>query len=266
MSDALPPAPSTKPPTEGARGNALLKWASTHKVWTAIIVLVVIGVIGAVASGGTAQEAGNPPPPTTTPPTTSPSAPVLVKVPAVLGMSVANATTKLQGAGLEVETTKKFSHEQAGAVLRVSVEEGTEVEEGSTVTLVIAKPFPKVPHVVGLSEENAKSKLKAAGYKVSITKQTSSQPAGTVISSSPSGGSELLPGKTVKLVVAKAAPPPTNNCTPGYSPCLPLGPSDYDCYGGSGNGPAYTKPGITYRVTGSDPYDLDADGDGLGCE
>jgi hypothetical protein len=30
------------------------------------------------------------------------------------------------------------------------------------------------------------------------------------------------------------------------------GPSDYDCYGGSGNGPAYAAR-VTYRVTGSDP-------------
>jgi hypothetical protein len=56
------------------------------------------------------------------------------------------------------------------------------------------------------------------------------------------------------------------NCTPGYSPCLPEGPSDYDCSGGSGNGPAYTEPGVVYTVTGSDPYGLDADGDGSGCE
>jgi hypothetical protein len=55
-------------------------------------------------------------------------------------------------------------------------------------------------------------------------------------------------------------------CTPGYSPCLPVGPSDYDCFGGGGNGPAYTKPGVTYRVTGSDPYGLDGDNDGFGCE
>jgi hypothetical protein len=54
----------------------------------------------------------------------------------------------------------------------------------------------------------------------------------------------------------------TSNCTPGYSPCLPPA-SDYDCRGGSGNGPKYTGP---VRVTGSDPYDLDRDGDGVGCE
>ena len=57
------------------------------------------------------------------------------------------------------------------------------------------------------------------------------------------------------------------NCTPGYSPCLiDHGGADYDCAGGSGNGPYYTKPGVVYRVTGSDPYDLDADNDGFGCE
>jgi hypothetical protein len=55
-------------------------------------------------------------------------------------------------------------------------------------------------------------------------------------------------------------------CTPGYSPCLPLGPSDYDCYGQGGDGPAYTQPGVTYQVTGSDPYRLDGNNNGLGCE
>jgi hypothetical protein len=59
----------------------------------------------------------------------------------------------------------------------------------------------------------------------------------------------------------------TQNCTAGYSPCLIYhGGADYDCFGGSGNGPYYTEPGVVYTVTGSDPYDLDADSDGRGCE
>ena len=58
----------------------------------------------------------------------------------------------------------------------------------------------------------------------------------------------------------------TRNCTPGYSPCLVYhGGADYDCYGGTGDGPYYTMPGVTYTVTGPDPYDLDR-GDGKGCE
>lgn len=55
-------------------------------------------------------------------------------------------------------------------------------------------------------------------------------------------------------------------CTPGYKPCIPNRRSDVDCYGGGGNGPRYTKPGVVYRVWGSDRYRLDADHDGWGCE
>lgn len=54
------------------------------------------------------------------------------------------------------------------------------------------------------------------------------------------------------------SPPPGGNCEPGYSPCLPI-VADLDC----GDIPDYLKP---IHVTGSDPYRLDADGDGLGCE
>jgi hypothetical protein len=58
-----------------------------------------------------------------------------------------------------------------------------------------------------------------------------------------------------------------SNPTPGYSPCLEWhGGADYDCAGGNGNGPYYSAPGVTYRVTGSDPYDFDSDGDGFACE
>lgn len=53
-----------------------------------------------------------------------------------------------------------------------------------------------------------------------------------------------------------------SECDPNYSPCLKPA-SDYDCIGGSGNGPAYTG---TVEVIGSDIYGLDSDGDGIGCE
>jgi hypothetical protein len=39
-----------------------------------------------------------------------------------------------------------------------------------------------------------------------------------------------------------------------------------NCNGGEGNGPYFTKPGVVYTVSGSDPYGLDEDRDGYGCE
>ncbi len=55
-----------------------------------------------------------------------------------------------------------------------------------------------------------------------------------------------------------------SECDPNYSgACLDPYASDYDCEGGSGNGPAYTG---TVTVVGEDHYGLDSDSDGTGCE
>jgi hypothetical protein len=53
------------------------------------------------------------------------------------------------------------------------------------------------------------------------------------------------------------------SCHPSYDPCLDPNASDYDCAGGSGDGPAYTE---FVTIKGPDDYGLDADGDGTGCE
>jgi hypothetical protein len=51
---------------------------------------------------------------------------------------------------------------------------------------------------------------------------------------------------------------PGGACEPGYSPCLPI-VGDLDCADISDS----LKP---IAVTSDDPYNLDGDGDGLGCE
>ena len=43
------------------------------------------------------------------------------------------------------------------------------------------------------------------------------------------------------------------------------GGADYDCAGGGGSGPYFTASGVTYTVTGSDPYQLDGNHDGTAC-
>lgn len=52
-------------------------------------------------------------------------------------------------------------------------------------------------------------------------------------------------------------------CDPNYSGCLDPNAVDYDCEGGSGDGPLYTG---TVEVIGVDHYGLDDDGDGIGCD
>ena len=58
---------------------------------------------------------------------------------------------------------------------------------------------------------------------------------------------------------------PARHCDPAYpGVCLHDGIGDYDCAGGSGNGPNYVDGPI--RVLPPDPFGLDSDHDGEGCE
>ena len=97
-----------------------------------------------------------------------------------------------------------------------------------------------------------------------------------MISQSRGTGAGVLPDSRITMVVAKAPPPPTTapppptttparSCDPSYPEvCLDPDALDYDCAGGSGNGPRYVNGPI--RVRPPDPFDLDREGDGWGCE
>jgi endonuclease YncB( thermonuclease family) len=67
------------------------------------------------------------------------------------------------------------------------------------------------------------------------------------------------PSPTPAPVPVPTPPPSGGNCHPSYSPCIPV-VADLDCADIRALGVA------PVRVLGSDPYRLDADNDGLGCE
>ncbi|WP_328392888.1 hypothetical protein [Nocardia sp. NBC_00416] len=76
-------------------------------------------------------------------------------------------------------------------------------------------------------------------------------------------GATALAAASFGLVGAtQTASAQSGGCHASYDPCVPI-TSDVDCEGGSGNGPAYTG---RVRVIGPDEYDLDRDGNGIGCE
>jgi hypothetical protein len=72
-------------------------------------------------------------------------------------------------------------------------------------------------------------------------------------------------GGAAPAPAAKPSPRPAGgNCDPNYAgACLDPNASDYDCAGGGGDGPKYTS---RVRVVGTDHFNLDSDGDGIGCE
>ncbi len=102
------------------------------------------------------------------------------------------------------------------------------------------------------------------------TTSTTAPPTTTAAPTTTAPPTTTSPPTTAPPTTAPPAPPPTvaaaplagGGCHPSYDPCVPYA-SDVDCAGGSGNGPAYTG---RVDVIGPDVYDLDRDGDGVGCE
>jgi hypothetical protein len=78
----------------------------------------------------------------------------------------------------------------------------------------------------------------------------------------------LLVAALATLALAATAGPASakrHRCDPNYKGrCLRPNVSDYDCAGGSGNGPYYVSG--PFRVVGYDHYRLDSDHDGIACE
>ncbi len=142
-----------------------------------------------------------------------------VKVPDVIGKSVAAAQNELSADGFKV-TVK--TQEQAGTPLNTVYDQtplaGTLRSPGSTVTITATPSEPTVPDVIGDSEAQAMTALSAAPYNYIVSVQpstsSSSQP-GTVTGTSPGAGASLAPGSPITIfVVQQASPSPSPSPSP----------------------------------------------------
>lgn len=274
----LRPSREPEPPRRDRRQRrTFIGWLRAHPgvagIGAAASIVAIIAALGSDAQDPVTRVATTPSTPQTSPPSSPSPSPVIeeiptVEVPRLVGLRQDRAERAAERRDLVVLVDTTYSRKPAGTVLRQDVRPGTELEASSTVHVVIAKAYPVIPDVVGDALSSARRQLDRAGYDVTVRRESSTRPPGTVLSMTPAGGSEALPGRNVTIVVAEAPPPPsapTSNCSPYYTgACLDPNASDYDCAGGSGDGPKYVSGPV--GVPGSDPFGLDSDGDGVGCE
>lgn len=153
------------------------------------------------------------------------SGPEKIEVPSVVGRSADEAERQLSDLGLEVGARKEeeSSDEDPGTVLAQSITAGTEVDEGTAITLTVAKEPEKVeiPDVVGSSERAARSALRKAGFEPAVRQVDVSSEAddGKVTGQSPDGGEERSKGARVTLEVGRFEPTaPDASPTPSPTP------------------------------------------------
>ncbi len=135
-------------------------------------------------------------------------------MPSVIGKTEKAATEKIEnlvGANVKIEYVFDDVVE-VGTVLDQSPSAGAKITAESNIQLMVSKgPESKpvtVPNVEGLSEEKAKSSLKALGFAIgNITPTESNNVAkGIVITQTLSAGQEVAKGSVVGLVVSSGAP------------------------------------------------------------
>lgn len=128
-------------------------------------------------------------------------------VPAVTGQPLDAAVSRLEGEGFKTDIVNQANPAPAGTVFEQRPSAGTELEEGSTVTIVASKgpATVVVPNAVGLPEQQARDRMASAGLEVQVFEVFSDEPDGNVIAQNPGSGERVSKDSSVRLNVSKGS-------------------------------------------------------------
>ncbi len=147
-------------------------------------------------------------------------------VPAVVGLTLAQAIAKLRAAGLQASEKRVAGQKPAGQVIAQTPGGGRELQKGATVALTISRGAQPVavPDVVGQTQADATSALKAAGLEARVLNVPSSKPKGTVVVQSPRAGERKAKRSKVQINVSqgRAGQTTTPTTTTGETPRSPV--------------------------------------------
>jgi serine/threonine-protein kinase len=167
----------------------------SNRAFLAVLVLLVLLLLGVLYLAAQAMSNDDPPA-------------AQVTVPAVIGVQQDVAQQMLRDVKLEPKVETEASAEPVGQVLDSSPKPTEEVEEGSTVTLIVSggPSTVEVPGVTDKPIEEARQILQDAGFEVSETPTPSDDvPEGTVISQDPEAGAQAPEGSPVTLTVSSGS-------------------------------------------------------------
>jgi hypothetical protein len=130
-------------------------------------------------------------------------------VPSVIGQSFENASLALEELDFAVVRIDVESNHPAGEVVGQSPEGGALQPPGTTITLSVSKgssAMTMVPDVTGRTEGDARARLESDGFIMSISGGVicDSNQKIVVTTQDPSGGTQAIPGSTVKVALGCA--------------------------------------------------------------
>jgi len=133
--------------------------------------------------------------------------------PGVINLSLADATAKMEAAGLELKVVDEEFHDDipADAVIRIDPAAGTRILEGDTVEAVVSlgPELYAVPRLRGSTLGEARDLLEETNLTLGEVTRVFNEriPKGVIISADPVAGTEVRPGVSVDVVVSKGREP-----------------------------------------------------------
>lgn len=132
----------------------------------------------------------------------------LVPVPSVEGLTVTEATRRLDAVGMRLEVGDRRFSAKVGRDLIVgqTPDAGSRGHRGDVIVVAVSAGSEsfRMPDVIGWRFARAKSTLEGRGLEVVVDYAPSDLTSGTVLASFPSGGVTLSTGDTVRITVATA--------------------------------------------------------------
>ena len=131
--------------------------------------------------------------------------PAKSEFPNLVNVPLEEAKAKLYEMNVSVETVNEVDGKglPAGNVVSASIEPGTEVANGTSVTLNISNGKVTLPDWEGKSKELVTAEAEQLGLNVIFSEEESEKPSGIVIGQTPKAG-EVETGSDVQVVVSKA--------------------------------------------------------------
>ncbi len=203
-----PPAPvkSSRPKNRKSTSSSrkMDKILTICGIAAGIIIIVVLVIV--IINLGKQGCGGSTGPETTSTAETETTTVGQVSMPKVVGDTINIAKQKLDALKLQYEVKTETSDQPEDKVIKQSVPEGTQVDEGTKITLTVSagKETVKLRDYTGMSQEEAEAELKAAGLKpVVSTEFDDDVETGKVIRTDPVAQSEVAKNSTVQLIISR---------------------------------------------------------------
>jgi serine/threonine-protein kinase len=210
-SDRVPVAPR-RPPVAQRRDQGQPWW-----LWLLLLLAVVL--LGTIGFLGAQILAGLSPGPTPSPEAELVVVPNWVDRPITQVRQEANELSLRLDEGDEREPSDEI---EEGNVISTDPGAGAEVEEGSTVRVVVSDgpAQVEVPPLIGQTRDEAGRSLERVGLNLgNVTEENSGAPEGTVIRTDPTAGTAVEEGDFVDIVLSLGpSPTPTPSPTPEPTP------------------------------------------------